>query len=108
MALHVDPGNWGFFVLTVLAGWRLTRLLHDDLGPFGLMVVIRRLLYRLRLGAVVDCFHCGAVWIAVGLAIAVFEPDRRAVLLAIALAGAISMVERHLEQQGAAAEGGAT
>ena len=105
MALHLDPGSWSFFVLTALAGWRLARLLHSDSGPFGLMVIIRRMLYRLRLGAVIDCFHCGAVWIAAGLVIVVFEPDRRSILLAVALAGAISVLEQYLE---GAREGTAT
>jgi hypothetical protein len=98
MALHVDPENWSFFVLSVLAGWRLARLLHSDEGPFGLMVIVRRGLYRLRLGPVVDCFDCGAVWIAIGLAVVVFESDRRSILLAVALAGAISLLERYLER----------
>lgn len=105
MALHVDPGDWSVFVLTALAGWRLARLLHYDKGPFGLMIIIRRLLYGLRLGAVIDCFHCGAVWIAIALVIVVFEPDRRSILLAAALAGAISVLEQYLE---GAAEGTAT
>src|SRR5262245_25151421 len=108
MALHVDPENWVFFVLTTLAGWRLAQLLRYDEGPFGLMVIIRRALYQSRLGAVVDCFHCAAVWIAVGLGVAVFEPDRRLILLVVALAGAISVIERHLDRLGSATEGTAT
>ena len=104
MVLHLDPGNWSFVVLSMMAGWRLTRLLCYDEGPFLLMTIIRRVLYRLRLGAVVDCFHCAAVWIAVGLAVVVFEPDRRSVLIVVGLAGAISLIERHLEGQKSATE----
>jgi hypothetical protein len=99
MVLHLDPGNWTFFVMTALAGWRLARLLRDDAGPFGLMVAVRRVLYHLRLGAVVECVHCAAVWIAIGLTVVVFEPDRRSVLVVLGLAGAMSMLERHLEGQ---------
>lgn len=82
-----------WFVVGVLVTWRLTALLCYDDGPFGIVRVLRTMLARIGMAKLLECFHCTSVWIALGVAVALYEVNLSAVLLWWALAGAASFLE---------------
>jgi Protein of unknown function (DUF1360). len=84
------------FVLSVLATWRITALVAYESGPFRSLEALRRLLVVIRLGRLVSCFHCLGLWIAALVALIVNRWEPSAILLWLALAGAVSIIERWL------------
>jgi hypothetical protein len=82
--------------LCVLAVWRLTALVCYDRGPFGALTLLRGAMARAGLHRVFTCFHCAAVWVALGLTGVAFGVRWRSLLIAIALAGGASVIERWL------------
>ena len=84
----------GFWVaLSVLAAWRLTSLLCYEEGPFRSLVHVRRLLYSLRLGTLIDCFHCAGLWLSALMCFVVFRWSTEWPVLALAVAGGVSLLE---------------
>lgn len=78
----------------VLATWRVTHLLHAELGPWRLLDRMRHAVSR-RLGThLFDCFYCLSLWVAVpfGVALGVHWLERVFAVLAFS-AGAI-LLER--------------
>jgi hypothetical protein len=88
-----DESAWYWFVLGVLAVWRITHLLHVEHGPFGLLARGRAQAARLGLGELVDCFYCLSLWTAVPAAwwLASTWPER--VLTWLALSAGALLIE---------------
>jgi hypothetical protein len=84
------------FAMSVLATWRLTALVAYESGPFRSLEAFRRLLVQLRLGRLVGCFHCLAVWMAAIVVAVVYRWEPMTVLVWLAVAGAVSIIERWL------------
>jgi len=84
------------FVVSVLATWRITALVAYESGPFRSLEALRRFLVVIRLGRLVSCFHCLGVWLAAVVALLVFRWEPSVILLWLALAGAVSIIERWL------------
>ena len=94
MLLHAEYDSWIWLVLSVLAVWRITTLICRDAGPFDILVAFRRLVYRLRLKSLVDCFDCAAVWVSIVTVLLIYRPRWISVVLVAAIAGAASIIER--------------
>lgn len=99
MLIRAEPKDWVWLVISVLAVWRLTSLICFEPGPFDVMLKVRHLLYRLRLGSLIECFHCTAIWIAAFVAIAVYKLSLATLFLAIAIAGGASIIEKSLSAE---------
>lgn len=84
------------FVFSVFAAWRLTAMLVYESGPFYSFQNARKVLVTLRMGRLVGCFHCSAVWLSAGVVLAVYDISWWSILLWLAVAGAVSIVERWL------------
>lgn len=84
------------FAMSVLATWRTTALVAYESGPFRSLEALRRILVQVRLGRLVGCFHCLGVWIAAIVVIVVYRWEPLTVLLWVAVAGAVSIIERWL------------
>ncbi len=84
------------FVMSVLATWRIAALVAYESGPFRSLEALRRLLVQLRLGRLVGCFHCLAVWIAAIVVAVAYLWEPMTVLVWLAVAGAVSIIERWL------------
>ena len=82
--------TWYWFVLGVLAVWRVTHLLHVEHGPWGVLAKARDAAERLGLGELVQCFFCLSLWTAVPFAfwLATSWPGRAITWLGLS-AGAI-------------------
>lgn len=93
MLLHAEPEAWIWLCLSVLAVWRMTRMLCYERGPFHLFVHARRLLFRMHMGGVVSCFHCAAVWVSAAAVVMIYDPLPVSVLLVVGVAGGASVLE---------------
>ena len=60
----MEDGRTLWFVLGVLAVWRMTHLLHLEHGPWGAIARARAAAERLGLGDLVHCFFCLSLWVA--------------------------------------------
>lgn len=83
-----------YFVLGVLAVWRVTHLLHAEAGPWDIFARLRRRLGTGFMGALFGCFYCLSVWIAAPLAYAVGETWKEILLLWPAFSAGAILLER--------------
>lgn len=84
------------FAFSALAVWRVTALIAYESGPFRILDRLRGSMVGLRLDRLVGCFHCLAIWVAAAAVLVVYEVSRWSVLLWLAMAGIVSIVERWL------------
>lgn len=96
MLLNINPEQWLWLMISVLAVWRLTSFICFDAGPFAIMTKIRILLYKLKLEKLIDCFHCTAVWVSIAVTICVYSFSLAILFLIFAIAGGASIIEKLL------------
>ena len=63
--IHVDGMP---FLLCMLAVWRISHLLAQEDGPFDVVFRLRRKVGQGFFGALLDCFLCLSLWIALPFA----------------------------------------
>jgi hypothetical protein len=83
-----------WLTLGVLAVWRITHLLHAEDGPGNVFGRLRRLAGEGFWGAILDCFHCLSVWVAVLFACWQGNSWKERLLLWPALSGGAILAER--------------
>lgn len=86
--------SWLTFALAALATWRVTHLLAEEDGPGALVLRLRMRLGAGGLGALMDCFQCLSLWIAMPFALALAHSVTGWVLAWLALSGAACLLER--------------
>lgn len=91
-----QPSEPLLFVLSVLAAWRITALVAYESGPFRVLERLRRAFVGLRLERLVGCFHCLGLWLSAAVVLVVYDLTAWSILLWLAVAGAISIIERWL------------
>lgn len=89
-----DSAIW--LVLATLGVWRLTALVCYDRGPFEILARMRGWLAANGLSVLITCFHCAALWISLAVVLMSFELRPATALVALGVAGAVSIVERWL------------
>jgi hypothetical protein len=94
MLLNENPVQWFWLLISILAVWRLTTLVCYEEGPFHVMSKIRLLLYRIKLGSLVECFHCTAMWFALLTTLAIYKISIATLFLVFAIAGGASIIEK--------------
>lgn len=82
------------FALAALATWRVTHLIAAEDGPADLMLSLRAKLGTSVFGALMDCFQCLSLWIAVPFAFVLARSASSWVLAWLALSGAACLLER--------------
>ncbi|MEO8034970.1 MAG: hypothetical protein ABI837_11115 [Acidobacteriota bacterium] len=92
-----------WFFAALLAVWRVTHLLVAEDGPWDVIARIRRLVDRVLLGRLINCFLCCSVWVAVPFALLVAHGWRQLILALPALSGGAILLERVTDREGAAA-----
>jgi hypothetical protein len=82
--------RWYWFVLGVLAVWRVTHFLHVEHGPWGVLTRFREQAARIGLEELFACFYCLSFWTAAPAAwwLAATSPGKLVAWLALS-AGAI-------------------
>ena len=83
-----------WFVIGILIVWRLTHLLQAEDGPWDLVVRLRKFAGDGFWGALMDCFYCLSVWVAVPVALIIGGTAIERLLLWPALSGAAILLER--------------
>jgi len=81
-------------LIDVLVLWRITHLLSDEKGPFGMFTALRRHAGNGFIGQLLDCFFCLSLWLAAPLAIVAGETWLQRLLLWPALSGAACLLEK--------------
>ena len=89
-----ESGAWFRFAVGAFATWRMTHLLVAEDGPWGSVAALRRSLGSGPLGALIDCFHCSSVWVAVPFAWFVTHRPLEAAVSWLALSGVACLMER--------------
>lgn len=84
------------FILAMLATWRVTHLIAKEDGPWNLIVRIRRRLGNGWWGALMDCFNCLSLWIALPFAGFVGNTAVEFLISWLALSGGAILVEEHI------------
>jgi hypothetical protein len=96
MIFHIETENWFWFMISILASWRLTCLICFDSGPFDIMNLIRNFLFQIKLGTLIDCFHCTSFWVSAILVCMLYTLDWEICLLVLGVSGGASWLERML------------
>ena len=86
--------NEFLFILLVLATWRITHLLNKEDGPFNIVFLLRRKAGNSFWGALLDCFYCVSVWIALPFGLAEGDSWWQKLLYWWALSGAACLLEQ--------------
>ena len=83
-----------YFVLSILAVWRITHLLGKEDGPFNIIFLIRKKAGAGFFGSLLDCFYCLSVWIAFPFGIWLGTTWWEKILIWLALSGAACLLEQ--------------
>ena len=86
--------NWFYFILSLLAAWRVTHLLQAEDGPFDLIYRFRKALGHNVFGKMMDCFNCLSIWIAMPFAYFLGSSWTEKIILWLALSGGAILLER--------------
>jgi hypothetical protein len=93
-----DLGFWPRLALAVLAAWRVTHLLAAEDGPFDAVLKLRRRLGTGVWGQLMDCPYCVSLWVAAPLALLLANDPGGWLLSALALSGAVCIIEAALDR----------
>lgn len=91
---------WFEAVLAVLAVWRIARLLALERGPWDLVSRLHGALAGQRLGELLACPHCVAMWLAAAPAAWLAPGWATGLLLWLAISGGASALELALTNRG--------
>lgn len=83
-----------FFILSILATWRLTHLLSKEGGPWDMIFHIRKAAGAGFFGNLLDCFYCLSIWIAFPFGIRLGHNWWEKILYWWALSGAACLAEQ--------------
>jgi hypothetical protein len=83
-----------FFILSILATWRLTHLISKEDGPWDMIYRIRRAAGAGFFGNLLDCFYCLSIWVALPLGIWLGHNGWEKILYWWALSGAACLAEQ--------------
>jgi hypothetical protein len=83
-----------YFVLSILAVWRITHLFGKEDGPFDIIFLIRKKAGAGFFGSLLDCFYCLSIWIALPFGIWLGTNWWEKILMWLALSGAAALLEQ--------------
>jgi hypothetical protein len=92
-----------FFILGILAVWRITHLFNQEAGPGDLLARFRRLLGPGFWGQLLDCFYCLSICVSAPFAFLIGIGWMERALLWPALSGAAILAERLTAERSARA-----
>lgn len=96
MLVHAEFTNWFWLVAAILSVWRVASLLCYESGPFEVLTAFRKVMFRLKMGGVVQCFHCMGVWVSIAAVLIVFTPAPASIIMMLAVSGGASIIERYI------------
>lgn len=87
------------FGVAALATWRVTHLLVREDGPADAIARVRERLGESQLGALMDCFHCASMWVAIPFAFFAVKKPANRVAAWLAISGAACLIEELTSHQ---------
>lgn len=81
-------------LISVLACWRVTHLLHAEDGPGDVLVHLRRLAGEGFFGKLLDCFYCLSLWVALPIAVVTSRGLLEGVLHWLSISAGAILLER--------------
>ncbi len=81
-----------WFILGVLAVWRVTHLLNAEDGPADLALRLRSWLGNTLAGRALDCFYCLSLWVALPVAVPLSHNMPEGLLTWLALSGGAGVI----------------
>ncbi|HWG21052.1 MAG TPA: DUF1360 domain-containing protein [Terracidiphilus sp.] len=101
-----DDGLKLRFGMAALATWRVTHLLVREDGPADAIARTREWLGESRLGALMDCFYCTSMWVAIPFAFFVAKKPVGRVTAWLALSGIACLIDERMEKEDEERNGG--
>src|SRR6478672_13591846 len=86
--------HWFYFIISVLAVWRLTHLFGKEDGPFDIIFLMRKKAGSGFFARLLDCFYCLSIWIALPFGIWLGPQWAEKLLMWLALSGAACLLEQ--------------
>jgi hypothetical protein len=83
-----------YFIISILATWRLTHLLSKEDGPFEIVYHLRKQLGQGFFGSLLDCFYCLSIWIALPFGWWLGYSWKEKIVLWLAISGAACLLEK--------------
>ena len=90
-----------WFLISTLAVWRATHLLHAEDGPWAVFLRVRRLSGESVIGRLLDCFYCLSLWVAAPFALLSSRNVTEYVSLWLGLSGGAILLHRATESRSA-------
>jgi len=87
------------FGVAALATWRVTHLLVSEDGPADAIARVREKLGASQLGALMDCFHCASIWVAIPFAFYAARKPADRIAAWLALSGTACLIEEVSSQK---------
>lgn len=81
-------------LISVLACWRVTHLLHAEDGPGEVLVHLRRFVGNGFFGKLMDCFYCMSLWVSLPIAIVTSRNVLEGVLHWLSISAGAILFER--------------
>lgn len=82
------------FIASILATWRVSHLITAEDGPFNVVARLRAAAGAGFLGALMDCFYCTSMWVALPLGYWVGHGWVERVVAWLAVSGGAILLER--------------
>jgi hypothetical protein len=83
-----------WFLLGLLAVWRITNLLSEEDGPWRIVARLRGAVGNGFWGGLVDCFNCMSIWIAAPFALGIGATFGERFCLWLAFSGGAVVLQR--------------
>lgn len=83
-----------WFLLALLATWRVTHLLAREAGPGHVFARLRSGLAHTFLGELLACFNCLSIWVALPFTFVVTRTPATFLVAWLALSGGAVLLER--------------
>jgi hypothetical protein len=81
-------------LISVLACWRVTHLLHAEDGPGDVLVHLRRFAGTGFFGKLLDCFYCLSLWVSLPIAVVTSHNVLEGVLYWLSISAGAILLER--------------
>ncbi len=91
--------HYYYFILAVLAVWRITHLLSNEDGPFDIVFRLRRALGNSFFGRLIDCFYCLSIWVSLPFAVWLQKHIVEMFVTWLAISGAACLLQKAVEQK---------
>ena len=87
------------FGMAALATWRLTHLLVREDGPADAIARTRERLGESHLGALMDCFYCTSMWVAIPFAFYAAKKPAGRLAAWLALSGVACLIDESMNDR---------